>query len=56
VELECGKKARQENKTAQNLSQEKRKNETIHARRRNLTELNDNKRDNEKGAFQLDCP
>jgi hypothetical protein len=54
--LECGRKVRQENKTGQNLSQEKRKKEKMHARRRNLTGLKDNKRDNEKGTFQLDCP
>jgi hypothetical protein len=54
--LECGRKARQESKTGQNHNQGKGKNEKMHARRRNLTELKDNKRDNENGTFQLDCP
>ena len=53
--MECGRKARQRNEIGQSLSQERRKKEKMHARRKNLTELNDNERDNE-GVFQLDYP
>jgi hypothetical protein len=42
----CGRKEKLENKIGENLSLEKRKRETMPARRRNSTELKDNWRDN----------
>jgi hypothetical protein len=44
----CVRKEKQENKTGESLSLEKRKKEKMHARRKNLTELKDNWRDNNK--------
>ena len=41
----CGRKEKQENKIGENLSLEKRKNEKMPARRRNLPEMKDNSPD-----------
>lgn len=46
--VSCVRKEKQENKIGENLSREKRKKEKMHARRRNLTELKGNWRDNNK--------
>jgi len=41
----CGRKEKQENKTGENLSLEKRKKEKMPARRKNSTEMKDNSQD-----------
>jgi hypothetical protein len=46
--VSCVRKEKQENKIGENLSREKRRKEKMHARRRNLTELKGNWRDNKK--------
>ena len=42
----CGRKEKREYKIGKNLSLEKRKKEKMHARRKKLNELKDNRRDN----------
>ena len=46
--MTCGRKEKQKNEIGENLSLEKRKRETMPARRRNSTELKDNWRDSNK--------
>ena len=46
--MTCGRKEKQEYKIGENLSLEKRRIEKMPARRKNLTELKDNWRDNNK--------
>jgi hypothetical protein len=43
--LTCGRKEKQENKTGENLSLEKRRIERTPANRKNSTELKDNRQD-----------
>ena len=43
--MTCGRKEKQENKTGENLSLEKRKKEKMPARRKNSTELKGNSPD-----------
>jgi hypothetical protein len=43
--VRCERKVKQENKTGENLSLEKRRKETLPASRRNSTELKDNSQD-----------